>query len=140
MASNLSSGDTNSSSDVFTYNRLTSATQQQSVDSSGAEGSDNSGKASLSDDGRFVAFYSANQLDSLAGIYTSNVYIRDTKNSTTQVISRNATYSVGQADQTDISADGSSVVFHGESRSAPYKYVVSDSNGYYNIYSAETGF
>jgi Tol biopolymer transport system component len=58
FASNLVAGDTNLRSDVFVRDRLLGVTVRVSVDSSGAEGNDESDSSVLSPDGRFVAFTS----------------------------------------------------------------------------------
>src|SRR5439155_460298 len=58
FASNLVSGDTNSGDDVFVHDRLTGATERVSVASDATQGNGGSGGASISADGRFVAFRS----------------------------------------------------------------------------------
>ncbi len=70
LASNLVSGDTNGSWDVFVRDRVAGTTERVSVASSGAEGNANSGAASLAmtPDGQTVGF------DSLA----SNLVLIDT--------------------------------------------------------------
>ncbi len=55
-ASNLVEGDTNGVSDVFVHDRQTGITARVSVSSSGGQGNYGSGSASISADGRFVAF------------------------------------------------------------------------------------
>jgi Tol biopolymer transport system component len=60
-ASNLVPGDTNDAGDVFVHDRQTATTERVSVASDGTEGNGRSGgagRASLSADGRFVAFRS----------------------------------------------------------------------------------
>src|SRR3989304_6239402 len=58
-ASNIVPGDTNDSSDIFVRDRLTNTTTRVSVDSAGNQGNTYSDSASISADGRFVAFSSA---------------------------------------------------------------------------------
>ena len=58
LATNLADGDTNASFDVFTHDRATGITEQQSVDSSGAEGNSYSVYPTISADGVVVAFES----------------------------------------------------------------------------------
>jgi len=58
LASNLVSGDTNVTYDIFVHDRLTGATKRVSVDSAGSQASGSSDRASMSADGRFVAFSS----------------------------------------------------------------------------------
>jgi Tol biopolymer transport system component len=69
-ARNLVPGDTNSVLDVFVRDRQARTTRRVSVRSNGAQGDDDSGAASISPDGRFVAFFSA----------ASNLVPRDTNN------------------------------------------------------------
>jgi Tol biopolymer transport system component len=58
-ATNLVAGDTNGTSDVFVHDRTTGATARVSVDSAGTQANGGgSGEASISDDGRYVAFLS----------------------------------------------------------------------------------
>ena len=57
-ASDLVSGDTNGERDVFVHDRQTNTTTRVSINSSGAQSNGFSYFASLSADGRYVAFYS----------------------------------------------------------------------------------
>jgi len=58
-ASNLVTGDTNATWDIFVHDRLTAETSRVSVNSAGVEGNSASlDRASISEDGRFVAFHS----------------------------------------------------------------------------------
>ena len=57
-ASNLVAGDSNSRNDVFVRDRVTGTTERVSVSSSGAQGNSHSVSATISADGRFVAFVS----------------------------------------------------------------------------------
>ena len=67
-ASNLVAGDANGATDVFVHDRETGQTTRVSVDSAGIEGNGQSGWASISGDGRYVAFSG----------YASNLVLRDT--------------------------------------------------------------
>ncbi|MAW61736.1 MAG: calcium-binding protein [Planctomycetes bacterium] len=58
LATNLVAGDTNAASDVFAWDRTTGQIRLISVDGAGAQGDGPSTLASLSGDGRFVAFES----------------------------------------------------------------------------------
>jgi LPXTG-site transpeptidase (sortase) family protein len=58
LASNLVSGDTNGSSDIFMHDTTSGVTTRASVDSSGAQGNNASYTPSISDDGRYVAYSS----------------------------------------------------------------------------------
>src|SRR5690606_39515866 len=59
VASNLVPGDTNGNNDVFVHDRQTGVTQRVSVASDGAQGNAISTTASISADGRYVAFQSS---------------------------------------------------------------------------------
>ena len=59
LASNLVSGDTNGTYDVFVYDRQTGAVERVSVSTTGDEGQGRSNEPSISADGRYVAYYSA---------------------------------------------------------------------------------
>ena len=77
-ATNLVPGDTNGQSDVFVHDRQTRLTERVSVDSAGTEGNGDSRGASLSADGRFVAFASdANNLVPWDTNSVTDVFVRD---------------------------------------------------------------
>src|SRR5207247_2620109 len=59
LASNLVANDTNGTWDIFVRNLQSSSTTRASVDSGGTQGNGSSTFASISADGRFVAFESA---------------------------------------------------------------------------------
>ncbi len=69
-ASNLVSGDTNSTGDIFVHDRQTAAIERVSVSSNGEQANSISISLSISADGRFVAFSS----------YASNLVSGDTNN------------------------------------------------------------
>lgn len=58
-ATNLSAADTNGSSDVYLHNRITGVTSLVSVNTGGVAATGVSSGPTISDDGRFVAFWSA---------------------------------------------------------------------------------
>src|SRR5262245_39102687 len=57
LASNLVEGDTNDRYDVFVCDRASGTTRRVSVSSSGDQANADSAEASISADGRFVAFH-----------------------------------------------------------------------------------
>src|SRR6266508_1421320 len=69
-ASNLVSGDTNNTTDVFVHDRQTGTTTRVSVATGGGEGNGASSSSSASADGRYVAF----------GSHASNLVDGDTNN------------------------------------------------------------
>jgi Tol biopolymer transport system component len=87
-ADNLVPGDTNVASDVFVRDLLLQTTTRVSVDSSGNQGTGNSGNPSITADGRFIAFDSqAPNLVPGDTNGTSDVFVRDTLNGTTTRVS-----------------------------------------------------
>src|SRR5262249_6096298 len=57
-ATNLVTGDTDGVSDIFVHDRITGTTVRVSISSTGVQGNGYSSLASISSDGRFVAFQS----------------------------------------------------------------------------------
>jgi hypothetical protein len=79
-ASNLVPNDTNGFEDIFVRDRFQAITERVSVDSGGAQSTDNSwvDMGSISADGRFVAFYSdATNLVQSDSNNTRDVFLRD---------------------------------------------------------------
>ena len=130
-ADNLVLNDTNSARDVFVFVRdgLNSTIERVSVSSSGAEGSLDSGKASISQDGRYVAFESMSNLAS--GALDNSIFVRDRLNDgTTELISP-------ASSNPSISGDGRYVVFE----SFNSNLVADDTNGVSDVfvYDRQTG-
>ncbi len=97
--------------------RQTGTTERVSVSSAEAQGNDSSGFASISDDGRYVAFASyATNLVTAATERTSGIFVRDRQAGTTERVS---VYSNGlpayDSHAPSISADGRFVAFHSSS-------------------------
>ena len=114
-ASNLVSGDTNRSADVFLRYRPNGTTQRVSVTSNEAQGNgDARGGFAVSPDGRYVAFSSdaSNMVTSDTNAVT-DVFVRDRIATTTQRVSVNGDGEQGDDPSrgTSISADGQSVAF-----------------------------
>lgn len=86
-ASNLVVGDTNAKTDVFMRDTLTSTTTRVSVSTAGVEGNLDSTYASISADGRYIAFQStASNLVADDTSVITDVFVRDTQlNTTTRV-------------------------------------------------------
>jgi len=127
-ASNLVTGDTNVTRDIFVHDRQTGATTRVSVDSNGAQGvGRGSFNASISADGRYVTF------DSAASNLVSNdlngkqdVFVHDRQTGTTTRVSID---SIG----TEVSDGGS----YSPSISADGRYVAFDSDAS-NLVSGDT--
>lgn len=90
-ASNLVTGDTNGTSDIFVYDRLTNTTSIASMNSTGDRANRSSFKPSISADGRFVAFDSlADNLAAADTNGTNDIFVRDRDTATTTRISVNS--------------------------------------------------
>ncbi|MFD2382280.1 fibronectin type III domain-containing protein, partial [Paenibacillus xanthanilyticus] len=133
-ASNLAPGDTDAQQDVLVYDRLTGLTEVASYGSDGVKGKLSSNDATISADGRFVAFHTDNAFDP-ADTGVADVYVRDRALGRTFWASRAA--SGGSGDQWSvrafISADGRTVAF--ESHAANL-LDPADTDGFYDIYAA----
>ena len=114
-ASNLVPGDTSKVSDVFVRDIVGQTTVLASVNTFGRSGNAASANASISADGRFVAFESsASDLvtNDLNG--QSDVFVRDLQTGTTLLVSVDATGQFsgrGRSERPQISADGRRVLF-----------------------------
>ena len=87
-ASNLVSGDTNGTSDIFVRDTQSNTTSRVSVDTAGAQANSDSGALSISADGRYVAFSSsASNLVSGDNNAAGDIFVRDTQTGTTSRVS-----------------------------------------------------
>lgn len=133
LADNLVTGDSNGVNDVFVHDRATGSTTRVSVDSSGGEGNDNSGRPSISADGRFVAFHSGSTAfvpgDANAD---EDVFVHDRSTGETSLVSVDSAGIQGDhsALTPSISADGRFVAFG----SGSTRLVRGDTNGTRDIF------
>jgi PKD repeat protein len=114
-ATNLASPDTNGKYDVFLRDRLLGTTELVSISTSGVQGNNPSGRASVSADGRFVAFYSDTSNLVEGDINGSrDVFVRDRLLGTTELasVSSDGTHGNSYSGDPSISADGRFVAFH----------------------------
>ena len=134
-ASNIVPGDTNSSYDIFVRDTLTNTTTRVSVDSAGNQGNRGSNLASMSADGRFVAFDS-NSFNIVPGINIYDIFVRDTLTNTTTRVSVNSAGDPGNRDSRNpsISADGRFVAFS----SYASNLVLGDTNSRQDIFVRDT--
>lgn len=115
LASNLVAGDTNGASDVFVRDHESQTTDRVSVASDGSEANGASRNASISDDGRFVAFETdASNLFTGDSNGKSDVVVRDRQLGTTTRVSIDArgTPFADAATAPVISGDGRVVAFN----------------------------
>jgi Tol biopolymer transport system component len=113
-ATNLVTGDSNNTGDVFVHDRQTGATGRISVASNGTQANHISWAPDVSADGRYVVFSSnADNLASSDINQWGDIFLRDRVNNTTELIS--ATTNRGPANSWSqfpvISNDGSSIAF-----------------------------
>ena len=143
-ATNLVSGDTNGVEDVFVRDLLNGTTIRASVGASGAQANGTSYDASISSDGRYVAFTSnasnlvsgdTRMCPSSFGDYNCvDVFRRDTVLNTTVKVSVSSTGAQGFTDATDyppaMSGDGRYVTFVSDSANL----VPNDNNGHRDMF------
>jgi hypothetical protein len=133
LATNLVAGDGNAAADVFVRDRLNATTERISLDSSGTQGNAGSFDATISADGRYVAFMSfAPNLVGGDTNGTRDLFVRDRQLGTTERINvdSNGTQADDYSDWTAISADGRDVAF----TSHATNLVTGDTNGTYDIF------
>ena len=132
-ASNLVAGDTPFSIDVFVHDRETGGTVRVSVASDGAAGDSASSNASISADGRYVAFYSAatNLVDGDTNGW-ADVFVHDRETGEAERVSvaECGTQGTGRSERTSLSADGRYVAFYSNATDL----VAGDMNGFQDIF------
>lgn len=136
-ASNLVADDTNGQADVFVYDRLTDTIERVSVASDGAQavGGESAG-ASISADGRYVAYYSlASNLvaGDTNGNYDAFVFDRLAHTTTRVSVAEDGTQGNGMSVRSVISPDGQLVAFD----SLASNLVVGDSNGVSDVFVSD---
>lgn len=111
-STNLDPNDTDNQSDIYLRDRLAGTTELVSVDSSGVKAS-SSLISAIAADGRFVVFVSDSQLEPTNPNISSDVFVRDLQESTTELVSRSPLGEFGDStsEKPSISADGRFVVF-----------------------------
>jgi Tol biopolymer transport system component len=112
-APNLVPGDTNHSSDVFVRDLKTQTTKRVSLSSAGAQAPAGSVDPSISPDGRYVAFESLAKLVPSDTNGRPDIFVRDLKTHTTQLVSVSSAGARGdgESDEPSISASGRYVAF-----------------------------
>lgn len=133
FATNLVVSDTNGVQDVFLRDRMGSLTTRVSVTNTGGQSNGESGRAALSDDGRYVAFSSLGS-NLVVGDTNStwDVFVRDLALGTTQRVSVSSAGAQGNQESRfpSLSADGRYVAFW----SAASNLVPNDTNGFNDVF------
>jgi murein DD-endopeptidase MepM/ murein hydrolase activator NlpD len=138
LASNLVSGDTNGMDDVFVRDTQMNTTTRISVASSGTQGNSGSSYASISADGRYVAFDSyASNLVSGDTNGVRDIFLRNTQTNITTRVSLNSSGEQGinySSSYPSISTDGRYVAF----QSGAGNLVSGDTNGVDDVLLRDT--
>jgi Tol biopolymer transport system component len=132
-ATDLVADDTNEATDIFVHDRQTGVTERVSVDSAGTEATGTSLLASISADGRYVAFLSsATDLVPVDANGSNDIFVHDRQTGVTERVSISSTAAQGNNDSEDpaISADGRFVSF----RSSATNLVPDDTNGTSDVF------
>ncbi len=132
-ATNLVAGDVNGVADVFVHDRRLRKTMRVSVDSAGVQGNGSSFDATLSANGRFVAFASeASNLVAGDTNGTSDVFVHDAKTGVTARVSVDSAggQTDGASGTPSLSKDGRYVAFH----SLATNLVAGDTNGLSDVF------
>ncbi len=136
-ASNLVSGDTNNTEDIFVKDRQTGVTTRVSVRSNGAEANGGSTSPAISGDGRFVAFYSeaSNLLNGDTNGF-ADIFVHDRQTGETKRVSVDSSGVEANAPPPDdyavvsISGDGRFVAYYSDASNL----VSGDTNGVSDIF------
>jgi Ca2+-binding RTX toxin-like protein len=135
-------GDTNTINDIFVRDTLTNTTTRVSVDSAGNQANFRSYNASISADGRFVAF-SSDASNLVPGdtnrerdMVVRDIFVRDTLTNTTTRVSVDSAgnQANSSSDSPSISADGRFVAFDSKSSNL----VPGDTNNTDDIFVVDT--
>ena len=132
-ASNLVAGDTNGVADVFVRDRQTGATERVSIASGGAQSNAASTTASISRDGRYIAFASAASnlvAGDTNGVNDIFVHDRDTGTTTRVSVDSNGGASNGSSRFPALSGNGRYVAFE----SSASNLIANDNNGARDIF------
>ena len=112
-ATNLVPDDTNGDADIFVHDMQTNTTTRISVDSNGTQSDSNSYEASISGDGRYVAFTSVATNLVADGASNIGIFVHDMQTNTTTRVSVDSNGNQGNGDshEPSISDDGRYVTF-----------------------------
>jgi Tol biopolymer transport system component len=117
LAGNLVAGDWNETGDIFVHDRQTGETERVSVAANGAQTDAGSDGASISADGRFVAFtsYAWNLVPNDTNEF-EDVFVHDRQTGLTKIVSVASAGTLGNlsAGRASLSADGRFVAFESQ--------------------------
>lgn len=132
-ATNLVPGDTNRQPDIFVRDRFTGNTERVSVTSRGGQSNGDSGSPTISNDGRYVAFYSsASNLVAGDTNDAPDVFLHDRKTGVTSRVSLSSAGRQGNGLSLEaaISGNGRHIAFLSEASNL----VVGDTNGVLDVF------
>ena len=134
FASNLVSGDTNDTGDVFVHDQQTGQTSMVSVSSDGVQGNYESGSPVISANGRYVAFSSGaeNLIPDDSHSHYADIFVHNTQTGETNCasVASDGTQGNGQSRTIAISDDGQFVFFSSDSSNL----IPNDTNGVADIF------
>lgn len=136
-ATNLVAGDTNGRRDVFLWRGSTGRVERVSTGMGGAEADYESYGPAVSGDGGLVAFtsHATNLIPNVQGQSSSNVYLKDTRSGSLQIISLDEkTKKGGGGSNASISEDGGRIAFYNY-----FPLTADDKNTLWDIYLWERG-
>jgi Tol biopolymer transport system component len=114
-SNNLVTGDSNNASDIFVHDRYTGLTSMVSVSSSGEKGNDLSSEASISSDGRYVAFESfSDNFVKRDSFFSLDIFVHDRQTGLTSIVSVSSSGELGNGPSfyPSVSSDGRYVAFY----------------------------
>jgi len=135
---NLVSGDTNGSYDIFLRDRTLGTTRRVSISEAGVEADADSFQGSIDSGGRFISFMSESDLlvpgDTTSGKYDIFVYDMDLETLSRVSVAVDGTESDGYSEAIGIFSDGSRYIAY---YSDATNLVAGDTNGVADIFFAE---
>ncbi|MEO0834643.1 MAG: hypothetical protein AAFY16_01380 [Cyanobacteria bacterium J06642_3] len=131
-ADNLVANDTNGTKDIFVRDRVNQTTSRIKVGLNGAQANSDLNLGSISDDGRYISFWSdASNLVAGDSNGFSDVFVYDRVNQTTELVnSINGADANGASTSGFISGDGSYVVYESDASNL----VSNDTNGFSDVF------
>lgn len=123
IAQNIVSEDNNEASDIFVRDRDTEEVKRVSITSDNRQATGGSYNPSISADGNYIAFESDAALVSEDTNNTTDIYVRNVQEGTTEIVSVDADNSIvdsnDNSSEPSISADGRYIVFKSEAKLVP---------------------